>query len=232
MAVARENSMKAVIMKLRVNIRKLRAHVAIGMLAAAIVLTGAASARAAGRVLTGEVTNDAGQPVTKDSILKIKDSAGTELMVTLTTPGTYKADTTTLTPPLLIQGLDVYGYSVTGSGVGNVTTFTNEMINDIYQTLGTNASVQFASPTPLKITPIQFQSEWSLFKDVFQQPYTFYKISPTFNPFTTKFSYTGGYAKFFGNTTFGGLGTATQTVHSKVRSIGAPPFMPTPLITG
>jgi len=209
--------MNPVFRKIRIQAAKLGVYGLFGAItAAAVALCGPALAdRPTKQVLiSGVVLTDTGRPIAAHSTIDLVDSTGSAWTAMTTAPGVYKSATTGKVAPILIMAGDICGYSATGSGVANVTPLTDAVLNQIYQSLGTSCTTVFGAPTELKLAPIQFQTELSLFKDVFQHPYAFYKIPTTFNPFTTKFSYKGAFGKFFGETTFTGFGTSTQTVSS------------------
>jgi hypothetical protein len=208
--------------KVRVRVSQLSAQIFIGVIiAAATALAGPAPAGAVPTTtISGFVSTDTGQPALTHTMIELLPSTGAVFHVLTTAPGVYKADTTGMTPPILIKANDIFGYSLTASGTANVTTETDAVLNQIYQAgFGTNAATLFGLGSPINLTPVQFQTELSLFKDVFQPSYTFYKISPTFNPFTTKFSYTGGYKSFLADLTYSGIGTSSQTISSTLGTL-------------
>ena len=204
---------------------KLGAYGFAGMIAAAaMTLVGPSTAHAVpvhSTSISGFVSTDAGLPVVTHSMIELLPSTGgTPLQVLTTAPGVYKANTTGMAPPILIKANDIFGYSLTGSGIANVTPETDAVVNQIYQAgFGTNAATLFGLGSPINLTPVQFQTELSLFKDVFQKPYAFYKIPTTFNPFTTKISYSGGFKNFLSDTTYNGIGTSTQTIASTLGTL-------------
>jgi hypothetical protein len=115
---------------------------------------------------------------------------------------------------LFINGkrqLDSAPITETGTGVANVDPITDLIINQIYQAQGTNPAAQFASLTPLQITPAQLASATALVNVTFQQPFVDFKLKPGFDFFTTKYNFTSSYDKFLTKTTFGGFGTDTNT---------------------
>jgi hypothetical protein len=190
------------------------------MIAVAMTLAGSPPANATPppTSISGFVSTDAGQPLPAHSMINLVDSTGNAWNVTTTVAGAYKATTTGKVAPILINAQDIYGLSLTGSGIANVTPYGDAVLGQTYQALNTSTATQFASPT-LKLAPIQLQTELSLFKDVFQQPYAFYKISPTFNPFTTKFTFTGAYKNFLSEITYTGFGTSDQTISSTLGTL-------------
>ncbi len=216
--------MKRILTKIRIQAETRGAYGLFGAIAAAVIaLCCATPAHAVPRAkqvsISGFVIIDTGAPITAHSTIDLIDSAGNSWTTTTTAAGVYKADTTGKVAPILINAAGICGYSETGSGVANVTPLTDAVLNQIYQSLGTSCTTAFGTPTEVKLPAISLTTEWSLFKDVFQQPYAFYKIPATYEPFTTKFSYTGAYKDFFGNTTFTGFGTPTQTVTSTLGTL-------------
>jgi hypothetical protein len=216
--------MKIAFRKPGIFAEKLGAYGFVSMIAAAaMTLVGPLTAHAVpvrSTSISGFVSTDAGQPVATGSTIELLPSTGSKLDVLTTAPGVYKADTTGMAPPILIKANDIFGYSLTASGIANVTPETDAVVNQIYQAgFGTNAATLFGLGSPINLTPVQFQTELSLFKDVFQQPYAFYKIPTTFNPFTTKISYTGGFKNFLSDTTYTGIGTSAQTISSTLGTL-------------
>jgi hypothetical protein len=201
--------------------RKTRVLASIGMLAAVIALFGSAPAYAVvvTSSLAGSVTTETGLPVVTHSTIELLDSHGTLLDVLTTVPGVYKANTTGMTPPILIKSGNLFGYSESLKGVANVTPFSDLIVNQIYQAYGTNAAAEFTSGMPALITAIQLQTSLALANDVFQQASTAYKIPPTFNWLTSKFNYKSGFGKLLSNTTFDGFGTDTQNVQSSLPNL-------------
>ncbi|MGD0289331.1 MAG: hypothetical protein ABSC63_06710 [Candidatus Binataceae bacterium] len=216
--------MKIAFRKPGIFAEKLGAYGFVSMIAAAaMTLVGPLTAHAVpvhSTSISGFVSTDAGLPVAIGSTIELLPSTGSKLDVLTTAPGVYKADTTGMAPPILIKANDIFGYSLTVSGIANVTPETDAVVNQIYQAgFGTNAATLFGLGSPINLTPVQFQTELSLFKDVFQQPYAFYKIPTTFNPFTTKISYTGGFKNFLSDTTYNGIGTSTQSIASTLGTL-------------
>ncbi len=125
---------------------------AVLVIAAALLLS-ALPADAGPSVLVGVATTETGQPLTAHSI-ELVDFSGHTKDIILTKPGVYKADTSDLSKPLLIKGGNLFSYSVDGVGVANIDGFTDLVVNQIYETQGTSAALQFASLTPLAITPL------------------------------------------------------------------------------
>jgi hypothetical protein len=162
--------------------------------------------------LVGEVTTDAGLPLSKDSIMQVADSAGHTKDLTLKAPGEYKVDTDTLTPPVWIKAGNLFAVSVTGNGVQEVTPLSYAILNQILQTQGTNAPAQFGTLSPIPVTSVQVQSVSSMFKDALQYPLSSFKVNfAKFDFNTTRFHFNSGFGKFLDNTTFSsGAGTATQ----------------------
>src|SRR5579864_5936136 len=82
-------------------------------IAGAVLLSNAPSARAVPHSsLVGEVTNNVGQPLSKDTLMQFADSAGHTKDLMLKTAGVYKFDTTTLTPPIWIKAGNLYAVSL------------------------------------------------------------------------------------------------------------------------
>jgi hypothetical protein len=188
---------------------------AVLVIAAALLLS--ALPADAGPSLIGVATTETGQPLTAHSI-EILDFSGHTTEIILTKPGVYKADTTNLPKPLLIKGGNLFSYSVDGVGVANINGFTDLVVNQIYETQGTSAALQFASLTPLAITPVQLQVTSSLVKDSLQQPFLDFKIKPSLDFFTPKFGFNSGFGKLLDHSTFSGISTATESVQLNLTS--------------
>jgi hypothetical protein len=206
---------------MKATFRKFGVCVMFGLIAAAMALCGPTSAIAVTVTssISGSVTTSTGSAVLTGSTIEMVDFNGVHKSVLTTLPGVYKADTTGLTAPLLFKSGNVFGYSETLNGIANITPSSDLIVNQDFQAFGTNAAAEFILAKPRPITPIQLQSALALDKDVFQQPYAFYKIPSSFNPLTTKFSFTSGFGKFLGNTTFGGFGSADQTVQASLGTL-------------
>jgi hypothetical protein len=183
---------------------------AVLVVAAALLLS--ALPAYAGPSLVGEVTTDFGLPLSKDSLMQFADSAGHTMDLMLKTPGVYKVDTASLTPPIWIKAGNEYAVSVTGDGVQEVTPVNYAILNQILQTQGTNAPAQFGSLSPIPVTFVQVHAVSSMFKDSLQYPLSSFKINlDKFDFNTTRFHFNSGFGKFLDNTTFSsGAGTATQ----------------------
>ena len=166
---------------------------AVLVIAAALLLS-ALPADAGPSVLVGVATTETGQPLTAHSI-ELVDFSGHTKDIILTKPGVYKADTSDLSKPLLIKGGNLFSYSVDGVGVANIDGFTDLVVNQIYETQGTSAALQFASLTPLAITPVQLQVTSSLVRNSLQQPFSDFKIKTNVDFFTPKFGFNSGFGK-------------------------------------
>jgi hypothetical protein len=189
---------------------------AVLVIAAALLLS-ALPADAGPSELVGVATTETGQPLTAHSI-EIVDFSGHTTDIILNKPGVYKADTTNLPKPLLLKGGNLFSYSVDGVGVANIDGFTDLVVNQIYETQGTSAALQFASLTPLAITPVQLQVTSSLVRNSLQQPFSDFNIKANVDFFTPKFGFNSGFGKLLDHSTFSGIGTAIESVQLNLRS--------------
>jgi len=164
--------------------------------------------------LTGTATTETGDALPAGSVVQILDSAGTVKTVTTSKAGTYSIVTNSLLPPILIQAGNLFGYSEAGAGTANIDPMSDLIVNQIFQALGTTPTAQFSATPPMTLTTAQIASAAALMNLSLQQPLNNFKVKSGFDFLTTKFTKNSAFGKFLTHSTFGGFGTATDTVES------------------
>lgn len=167
--------------------------------------------------LAVQVMIRAGIVAPSDTFVAYLDFKGALGTCTSSKPGSFSCDTTSATPPLLLKGGSLFGYSTSTTGTANINGITDFGVNNIYQALNTSADAQWSPGTsPMVITPVMLNSGNALLDRVFLQPLTAYKIkSPlTYNFFTTKFNTKSGFGKLLPQLTYTGVGTATESIQT------------------
>jgi hypothetical protein len=154
-------------------------------------------AAAKGQSLTVEVI-DPSQAIT-NSTVQFVDTTGASgtcnLFKLRLGGGDFKCDTTNRVPPLLlldqIAGAGgLYSISETGIGTAIIDPITNIGIQEIYLGLGTSADLQWASTSPLPLTPPMLGSSVGLLDRTFAKPMVAYNFpvqtALTYDFYTTK----------------------------------------------
>jgi len=169
---------------------------------------------------------DTSGTLTSETVVQLLDTTGKGGICDLvklvpgSDSGSYKCTTTGLVPPLLLMmqpsnsNPPLYGVSETGLGTANINPITDFGIEELYLGLGTSASLQWSSVSPLPITPPIFGSSLGLLDRTFAQPMVAYKFSPqvalTYDYYETK--PTKGFLQMLQQFTFDGIGgTSTDT---------------------
>jgi hypothetical protein len=169
--------------------------------------------------LTGTATTETGAALPSGSSVQILDSAGTARSVITSKAGTYSIVTNSLLPPILIQAGNLFGYSEAGAGTANIDPMSDLIVNQIFQALGTTPTAQFSATPPMTLTTAQIASATALMNLSLQQPLNNFKVKSGFDFFTTKFTVSSAFGKFLTHSTFGGFGTATETLDSTFGSV-------------
>ncbi len=166
--------------------------------------------------LSGTITTMTGEAITAGSVLQVLDSAGVLTMLTVPKASTYSISISGMAPPLLIEDGNQFGYSVSGTGVANIDPISDLIANQIYQAHGTSPAAQLAgAPSPpITISAAQIASATALLNLSLQQPLNNFKVKSGFDFLTTKFTFASAFDKFLTHSTFGGSGTATNTLDS------------------
>jgi hypothetical protein len=185
----------------------------------AVILTfGAASIWTPGSAIAGHLTVDVAQvdgtAAISSAQVEYLDLGGKLGDCVFKKLGKFLCDTKGAMAPLLLKGGTLYGYSETLTGFANVNGLTDFGVNQIYQSWSTSPGLQWASPTPLRITTPMLNSANGLMDKTFLLPLTDFKIKPTltYNFFSTKYNFTSGLGKLLPLLNYNGAGTATEAI--------------------